>query len=283
MRISRKFVTATAVALIATMLWACGDNGEKKKNNSDSDTEEVISTEEKTTEEKTTRKETTIEVEKIKVKDVVGKSSENAEAILKSQGFEIFIESEFSNDVEEGYVIRQSPSADNNLSLEKGDVVTITVSKGKEPVEAKYLDSIVYANYVSGSPYNKMSAYEGQDIKGNVFTRAIKFECFNTQSKQNDEALEQSVKVTYLIDEGIKKFYSILAPLNFQYNSFKYIHVNLYKDDALIYSMDISGDTKPLELEFDIEGTDTFTIELKYLTESYGNEASIVFSDAKFE
>ena len=86
-----------------------------------------------------------------------------------------------------------------------------------------------------------------------------------------------------MIDEGVKKFSSILAPLEFKYTSFKYIHVNLYKDDTLIYSMDVSKDTKPLELEFDIDGADTFSIELKYLTEYYGNDASIVFSDAKFE
>ena len=195
MRNYKRFAVATAAVLLTTMLWACGEDEEKKKNNSESDTvavtaEEVTSTEAKTTEEKTTKEETTTEVAKIKVKDIVGKSSENAETILKSQGFEVFIESEFSNDVEEGYVISQSPSADNNLSLEKGDVITIVVSKGKEPVEAEYLDSIVYAGYVSGSPYAKMSAYEGTDNNGNTFTRAIKFECNNTQSKQNDEALE---------------------------------------------------------------------------------------------
>lgn len=291
MRISKKILTIAAVMLCVIALWACGE----KKENKDSDfgvkpiitTTEEITTEEKTTEETTTEEktteETTSKVEKIKVKDVVGKSADNAEAILKGQGFEIYVESEFSNEVEEGYVISQSPSADNDLSLEKGDIVTITVSKGKEPIEAKYLDSIVYADYISGSPFNKMSAYEGIDRHGNACTRAIKFYCDATEDKQNTEDLEQTVKVTYLIEEGIKTFSSIVTPLSFPSSSFQYIHVNLYKDDVLLYSMDISGDTNPLDLKFDIEGADTFTIELKYLTSFYDVNASIVFSEAKFQ
>lgn len=288
----KKLKRVIAVMLCATMLCACGNDEGKKEGKFDlnsiiTTTEELTTeekpTEEKTTEEKTTKEETTSKVEKIKVQDVVGKSADNAEVILKGQGFEIYVESEFSNDVEEGYVISQSPSIDNELSLEKGDIITITVSKGKEPVETKYLDSIVYADYVSGSPYNKMSAYEGGDINGNACARAIKFECDATQSKQNTEDLEQAVKVTYLVDEGIKSFSSILTPLSFPSSSFQYIHVNLYMDDILIYSMDISKDTKPLELNFDIEGTDTFSIELKYLTSFYDVNASIIFSNAKFE
>lgn len=84
------------------------------------------------------------------------------------------------------------------------------------------------------------------------------------------------------MDEGIEKFTSTLTPVFFA-NSLPYIHVNLYKDETLIYFMDISKDTKPLELSFDILGADTFSIELTYTVSGYNYNSSIAFSDAKFE
>lgn len=284
MKCIRKIMLLLMVVACSTIVYACGGSGEEEGLNID-----VLHQTQTTESRSEDKKETTTKAETVnknlKVQDVVGKSVDNAKLILENQGFVVATEEEYSDDVEEGYVISQTPSVENDLTLSTGDMVTLTVSKGKEPVVAKYLDSIIYADFITGSPYNKMSAYSGEDYFGNECTRAIKFECNADEDKHdNPSEIEQFVKVTYLVDEGTKSFSCKLAPSLFLYG-LDYIHVNLYKDEELIYSMDVSEDTKPLELYYDIEGAATFTIELRYLLANspYDDSASIVFSEAKFE
>lgn len=68
-----------------------------------------------------------------KIPSVVGKSRGDATAQLKAAGFGVKVVEEFSDTVEKGVVISQSP--DGNASLEVGGVVTIRVSKGKDLVK----------------------------------------------------------------------------------------------------------------------------------------------------
>lgn len=278
----RKQIIISMLLIISISLYACGEDD--SENNSISNLMTSIQ-EEPTTQKKTEPVQTTEEPEVLKVQDVVGKSLDNAKLVLESQGFKVEISEEFSDDVKEGCVISQIPSADNDLSLSKGDVIKLTVSKGKEKKVAKYLDSIIYADYVSPCPYNTMSAYSGKDLYGNECARAIKFECDgNSENYGKDAELEQSVKVTYLVDKDVKNFLATLTPIYFN-SDVKYIHVNLYKDDELVYSMDVSKDTKPMEMSYDIEGAGTFTIELKYLLCNgyYDDKGCIAFSEARFE
>ena len=277
MKVCKKIWLAGMLMSLCVSVSACG--GSKKENGRQQEIDSPTSS----VQQEATKEPETAEV--IKVRDVVGKSLDNAKAVLKSQGLDVYIEEEYSDDVDEGYVISQSPSVENDLSLSKGDVITLVVSKGKEPVVTKYLDSIVYADFVTGSPYNKMSAYSGKDFFGNECTRAIKFECNGDEEKHdNEDKLNQTVKVTYVVEEGVEIFSCTLVPVHFLYG-LNYIHINLYKDEEKLYSMDVSKDTKPLELLYDIEGAQTFTIELTYLLcdSPYDDNASIALSNAKFE
>ncbi len=74
-----------------------------------------------------------VEQKRVAVPEVVGDSRENAEKKLKDAGFQVEVLEEPSSEVEEGYVIRQSPLA-NQKALE-GGVVTIWISTGVEVVE----------------------------------------------------------------------------------------------------------------------------------------------------
>jgi beta-lactam-binding protein with PASTA domain len=69
--------------------------------------------------------------EKVTVPDVVGLSRSSAESELSGKGLEVVVQEE-SSDKPKDEVISQSPPADS--SLQKGDRVTIVVSKGKEKV-----------------------------------------------------------------------------------------------------------------------------------------------------
>ena len=64
------------------------------------------------------------------VPDVTGKTSEEAQTILKAAGFEVEIDEEYDEETEEGKVISQSPAGDGQAA--KKSTVTIVVSKGEE-------------------------------------------------------------------------------------------------------------------------------------------------------
>ncbi|HFU4488938.1 TPA: Stk1 family PASTA domain-containing Ser/Thr kinase [Streptococcus suis] len=71
--------------------------------------------------------------EAINIPDLVGKDAETAQAELENLGFEVVLKEDYSDTVSAGKVIKTSPNA--NTSHQKGTTVTVTVSKGVEPVE----------------------------------------------------------------------------------------------------------------------------------------------------
>ena len=64
------------------------------------------------------------------VPNVVGQDQVEASSILESAGFKVSVKQSYSNSVEQGKVISQSPSGSTTVS--PGSTVTITVSQGKE-------------------------------------------------------------------------------------------------------------------------------------------------------
>ena len=64
----------------------------------------------------------------VAVEKVVGLQRDEAVAVLESQGFVVHVEEEFSDRVDEGAVISQSPA--KGTDLQPGETVTIVVSKG---------------------------------------------------------------------------------------------------------------------------------------------------------
>ncbi|HEL2057926.1 TPA: Stk1 family PASTA domain-containing Ser/Thr kinase [Streptococcus suis] len=71
--------------------------------------------------------------EAVNIPDLVGKDAETAQAELENLGFEVVLKEDYSDTVSAGKVIKTSPNA--NTSHQKGTTVTVTVSKGVEPVE----------------------------------------------------------------------------------------------------------------------------------------------------
>lgn len=69
-------------------------------------------------------------IEEADVPDVVGKTAEEAKQTLLNAGFLVEEDEEYNEEVEEGYVISQSP--EGNGKAEKGSTITIVVSKGEE-------------------------------------------------------------------------------------------------------------------------------------------------------
>lgn len=129
-------VSGVAVAvIIAVLLFVypgfLTDNGNYSSGNKgfidlQGDTEDYNFKEEKT--EEKTEKET--QPERIYVPNVTDMKGEDAEESLRDEGFDVDIEYEYSDDVDEGRVISQSPKGGNKA--ETGSTVTIVVSKGED-------------------------------------------------------------------------------------------------------------------------------------------------------
>jgi serine/threonine-protein kinase len=69
-------------------------------------------------------------VEQVEVPDVTGRQRDEASVLLTTAGFQVDVDEEYSEEVEQDYVIRQSP--EGLTTAGKGTEVTLVVSKGKE-------------------------------------------------------------------------------------------------------------------------------------------------------
>ena len=76
--------------------------------------------------------------EEVEVPNVVGKTVDEAKAALIAAGFTVDEDEEYSEDIQENYIISQTP--DGNTKAAKGSTVTIVVSKGEEVKVSKVPD-----------------------------------------------------------------------------------------------------------------------------------------------
>ncbi len=72
----------------------------------------------------------------VKVEDVKGKTRDEAESILKKQGFAVYVRENYDDTVPKGCVISQSP--DSGTLQKEGSTITLFVSAGKPAVSVSY-------------------------------------------------------------------------------------------------------------------------------------------------
>ena len=137
----------------------------------------------------------------VTIPSVTGKPSADAKSALEEKGFNVKITEQYSDTVEKGKVISQSPSS--NSSLTKGSTVTIYVSKGIQPVtvpnvvgktsstassslsklglkvktQEEYSTSVAKGNVIKQSPSANASVNKGDTITITV-TRAKNLRLF---------------------------------------------------------------------------------------------------------
>jgi len=76
----------------------------------------------------------------LKLPDVTGSPRADAIAKLQGMGFKVGVNEQFSDNVAQGNVISQDPSADSQLA--KGQQVTLTVSKGPDFVDVPQVSGL---------------------------------------------------------------------------------------------------------------------------------------------
>ncbi len=130
-------------------------------------------------------------IEEQLVPDVTGKTEEEARQTLINAGFQVEVDEEYDEEVEEGTVISQTPGG--NANAEKGSTITIVVSKGEEvkvteipnlkkktvteaesllseanlklgKVNQEYSDSIEEGKVISQSPKAGVEVKEGTEV-----------------------------------------------------------------------------------------------------------------------
>ena len=106
------------------------------------------------------------------VPDVVGDSKANAESALSDAGFKSKSSEEFSDSVDKGKVIRQSPQG--GVSVEVGSTVTIVISKGRDLVTVPYVIGEPEADairMIEDAGLTAMVNYQADPRDGEVLTQ----------------------------------------------------------------------------------------------------------------
>lgn len=98
--------------------------------------------------------------ETIILKDLTKFSLESVQDYIDRQGLNLIVEEENSDEIEKGLVISQHPAP--NSELQKGDDVTVSISKGQEEKPPKQVMRTI------NIPYNQ-EEQEGQEIEVQIF------------------------------------------------------------------------------------------------------------------
>lgn len=137
--------------------------------------------------------------ELITLKDLSGYTSKSIQDYEEITGLTISISEEYSDSVDKGLVISQSPAA--NTKLEKGSKVNVVISKGKEPLPKEVTEEILI-------PYDESLNGEAQVVQ-------IYIEDMNKSMTEPINPLliteTTTVKLTFMIPPGGKAMYRVVS------------------------------------------------------------------------
>lgn len=115
-------------------------------------------------------KETEEDKKEVEVIDVTGKKYEDAYKLLTDKNLRVTrAEDAYDDTVPEGYVVKQSPL--KGAKLQEGDIVTLTVSKGEEPVK-EHTVTVTAGTGGSVSPNGAVKVEDGQSATFSITPNA---------------------------------------------------------------------------------------------------------------
>ncbi|WP_251867032.1 Stk1 family PASTA domain-containing Ser/Thr kinase [Enterococcus malodoratus] len=125
----------------------------------------------------------------VTLNDLTGQDKATAEATITNLGLKYSEQQEFSDDVEQGKVIRTDPGAGSS-SLKAGDTVTVYISKGSENKETTF-DVTISAKFTGSNDQQDTITVMLKDAKNTNSTQVLNFKL-----DKNTPSTEQSVSVT---------------------------------------------------------------------------------------
>ncbi|WP_255882761.1 MULTISPECIES: protein kinase [unclassified Ruminococcus] len=239
-------IGVSAVALVAISILLISlflNKGSSDLTDKASYTSAVIKTEEETTTQKEPEKETQEETEEpeVIVSSYEDMSFADAKKELESLGFTVKSKTEYSNSVKEDYVISQS--IEEGTKVVSPSTITLTVSKGKKPVQSQssavqppkeesvspaptgnrvdfYYYSLVVPSdwvYSTNAVTGEVTFYESYNYENNYHAgRLFSINVFRNES-EIDEFISQGRPNTTIIGESNGMYFTVTFPTDLQY------------------------------------------------------------------
>lgn len=139
-------------------------------------------------------------IEEVRVPDLMGVDSAEAQRVLADKGLSVALEWEYSEDLDRSKVISHSPEA--GTLVKPGDTITLLLSKGKEVVLVKVPNLLNLTLDEAKAKLNEAGLRFGQPMEENSDTvekgRVIK------QSIAQNQEIEQGEIVDIVISKGPK-------------------------------------------------------------------------------
>ena len=215
----------------------------------------------------------------VEIESVVGKTFEEAKAMLEQQGFIVNKAESYDNTVPKGYVISQSPEGGRNVT--KGTAVALTVSLGEDKVRVPHVlgltkdEAIRDLNAVGITKIVLNESYSTEYPEGQVCMQSYPQSSYIDKNAEFVITISKGSKpVTYKYKANIEAPTAQEAP---EYQSGDVVDVSFVTDDGKIllstttstfpYSVDYSGITSS-------HGTGTITMTYYYYENEGGNTDS---------
>ncbi len=162
---------------------------------------DVISTDPSAGEEVTDSTVVTLTVsrgtETTSVPSVVGMTKKKAKSTLEKAGFKVTVEKEYSDTVDEGVVISQSPTS--GKTVENGSTVTIVVSKGKETTYVS-VPSVVGKSISKAQ--STLSNYGLSSTYTEEYSDTVEAGLVISQSVEEGTEVEEGTTITLVVSKG---------------------------------------------------------------------------------
>ena len=128
---------------------------------------------------------------------LVGMDAESAEKLLADKDFTVTQQTEYSDTVEKGKVVRVSPE-----KVKKGESITLTVSLGKAPEKAKVPNLYGETEEIAGRLLTEAGFVPGTVTK--EYSDTVQAGLVMKQSVNADTELEKGKTVDFVLSEGPK-------------------------------------------------------------------------------
>ena len=145
--------------------------------------------------------------EEVLVEDVSGKSEDEADDILKEQGFDVrTVAYEYSPDVEQGMVIRTEPAAKTQVTVDTE--IKIIVSKGSEKVEVPKIEGMTVEEAVKALTEAGLAdgGYKEE------YSSTVEAGLVISQDTKHGKKVESGTKITYVVSKGEEPKEQVAVP-----------------------------------------------------------------------
>ncbi|MBW7650232.1 Stk1 family PASTA domain-containing Ser/Thr kinase [Anoxybacillus sp. ST4] len=140
--------------------------------------------------------------EKIILKDLTGYTEKSVRDYAADQQLYVIVKQQYSDTVEKGLVISQTPQA--NARLEKGATVTVVISLGKEPVTTKKVVQEIEI------PYEPTASEDGEAVIAELYIEDANRQ-FSEPYKRYRLTKTMKERVEFVIQQGTQGRYRVVV------------------------------------------------------------------------